>query len=101
MKRILVGAAAGADLAATVSVPAWALTDSGTISCSGGAHRAVRGEQQRLGDHLTLKLGGTTVWSGYNVYAKSYVSGGSGTSSWSASSVSLLLSGSYGFCEPL
>lgn len=36
MKRILVGAAAGAVLAATVSVPAWALTDSGTISCSGG-----------------------------------------------------------------
>lgn len=101
MKRVLVGAAAGAVLAATVSVPAWSLTDSGTISCSGGAYRAVRGEQQRLGDRLTLELGSATVWSGYNVYSKTYVSSGSGTSTWSASSESLLLSGSYGFCEPL
>lgn len=90
----------GALIIAGGAAPAAALTESGSITCSNGAKRAVVGEQQRLGDRLTVKLGSVTR-SQSNVYRLRYVAGGGGTSSWSGESVSLLLSGTGGYCQPL
>lgn len=69
MKRTIVtDIASGALILASV-LPAAALTKSGTQDCTGGgATVAVRGEQQRLGDRLTLKVAGVTLFSKTNVY---------------------------------
>ncbi len=100
-KKIAASVAGGILLAGVGAMPAAALTEDGTVKCSGGAKRAVAGEQQRLYDTLTLHLAGTRVYRESNVYTGSYVAPSGGTSSWSANSVSLLLSGSGGFCQPL
>lgn len=78
--------------------PALASTDSGSLSCSHGATIAVRGEQQRLGT-LTIRANGSILDSTTSALVtqkvSTAISGG-----WSASSASLLYSGSYGWCNP-
>ena len=101
MRRILGGIAVAGLIVAGSAMPASALTKSGTQNCSGGgATVAVRGEQQRIGDELTLTVAGVEQFRGHNVYVVRRDSGLPGTQTWSGNSVSLLLSGTYGSCEP-
>lgn len=73
---------AGLAMIGALALPAAALTDSGTITCTSGATVGVRGEQQRFADRLTLYAAGQKVYQSYNVY----VAGGD--------------SGTYGRCIP-
>lgn len=102
MRRTITSAvAAGALVLGVSAIPAAAaLTDSGTITCSHGAKRAVIGEQQRLYDWLTVAVGGQSRTE-TNVYTLGIVANNGGTSTWSATSLSLLLSGTGGYCQPL
>lgn len=85
-------------LAVSGAVPAQALTDSGRQDCSaGGGYVGVRGEQQRTIDTLTLNVGGR--FKDYRgVRDAAWQPGLRMSQSWSADSVSLLYSGSYGYC---
>lgn len=99
-RTIMAGLVAGALVVGT-AFPAAAWTHSGTENCSGGgATVAVRGEQQRLGDRLTLTVAGVILYSGTNVYSQARNSGLTGVRSWSGSSVSLLKAGTDGYCLP-
>ncbi|WP_129043483.1 hypothetical protein [Micrococcus luteus] len=85
-------------LAVSGAVPAQALTDSGRQDCSaGGGYVGVRGEQQRYGDYLTVSVGGVSSTKA-NYYVRYWEPGLRGTQTWKADSVSLLLSGSNGYC---
>lgn len=99
MKRRLTAIAATALFFTTLGItPALAATDSGSLSCSHGATIGVRGEQQRL-DTMNIKANGSILGSTTSAYTISKVSNlTNGT--WSASSNSLLYSGSYGWCNP-
>ena len=99
MKRRLTAIAASVLFFTALGIsPALAATDSGSLSCSHGATIGVRGEQQRL-DTLTIKANGSILDSTSSVYVLSKVSNlTDGT--WSATSDSLLYSGSYGWCNP-
>lgn len=61
---------------------------------------AMRGEQQLTATTLTNKIRGVVFWSGTNVKTKISYSNYAGTSGWSGTSSSLLLSGTYGWCQP-
>lgn len=80
------------------AAPALAATESGSINCSaGGGKVGVRAEQQRLGA-LSATVNGSTLFSvnGYYHYSKtSLVYSGN----WSASSNTLLYSGTYAWCQ--
>lgn len=80
--------------------PAAALDDSGSVSCGTVATAAVRAEQQRIADTMYIYVGGYLRWSGANQYTHIYVSNLQGTRSWLGRFESLLLSGTYGFCQP-
>ena len=71
------------------TMPASAGTKSGTHSCATIARNAVRGEQQRFAT-MTLKLGGSTVYSKYGEYVGWGYTTSGGTKTWSASSPWLL-----------
>lgn len=88
---VLVGGAASAS----------ALSKSGTIKCAGGGSvAAVHGEQQLIGHKLKLTVGGATLFNESGVYKKTAISNLTGTRTWSASSISLLLNASKGRCMP-
>lgn len=97
-RRLAIAITSLALLAPIAASPAYASTDSGSLSCTRGSTIAVRGEQQRL-DILTLKANGSTLGTTNSAYIlKKTSSATSGT--WSASSSSLLFSGTYGWCNP-
>lgn len=75
-------------------------TRSGTQNCVGGASVAVRGQQERVGDLLTLRVGGIVVYSSRNNLSGTGNSGRTGMHSWQAGSNSLVPSGSYAYCLP-
>lgn len=90
--------AAGALLAVSTATPAQALTKSGTQTCdAGGGHVGLRAEQQLLGHTMHFNVGGKTHKVSQR-YSYGFNSGLRMTQSWTASSESLLLSGTYGYC---
>lgn len=90
--------AAGALLAVSTATPAHALTKSGTQTCdAGGGHVGLRAEQQLLGHTMHFNVGGKTHKVSQR-YSYGFNSGLRMTQSWTASSASLLLSGTYGYC---
>lgn len=90
--------AAGALLAVSTATPAQALTKSGTQTCdAGGGHVGLRAEQQLLGHTMHFNVGGKTHKVSQR-YSYGFNSGLRMTQSWTASSASLLLSGTYGSC---
>ncbi|RRD49780.1 hypothetical protein [Arachnia propionica] len=101
VKRRLVALAAAVALFGSMAAPAQAYTESGRQNCSGGgATVSVRGQMQRLDKGpLILKINGRQVAKHYGTYY-GYGHSYARTANWSASAVTLLRSGSYGFCTP-
>lgn len=92
---------ASASLAASALVltaaPAFASTHSGSMSCSGGAKLVSHGQQQRL-TWLAVYVNGSLrdrFNSTYELDGKSTATSGT----WSATSDSLLYSGTFGYCS--
>lgn|SRR5690625_6722 len=104
MRRKVIGTLAAAGIAVGLvggAPPASALTAEGTAGClGGGATGAVYGEQQRLGDTLTLTLHHTIIFQGSGLYNHFETTNFTGTLDWSAQSESLLIHESYGTCVP-
>ncbi|MCK6057294.1 hypothetical protein [Micrococcus luteus] len=96
--KVAAGLAVAGLPAVSGAVPAQALTHSGRQDCSaGGGYVGVRGEQQRYGDWLSLDVGGRTETKA-NYYHRTWQPGLRYQQNWSATSVSRLMSGSYGYC---
>lgn len=97
LKRSAAAVALTAALIASAN-PAFALTKSGSQSCGSGARVGVVGQQQTLAV-LTLKVGGLTLYQSASNYTAKAVSTSVQSGTWSAASNSLLLSGTYPFCQ--
>ncbi len=82
------------------AMPAQAATKSGKISCTSGAHVGVKGQQSRYTDRMVLVVNGSTIYSAYNV-TTAYAVSGATSGAWTATSNSLVSSGTNGYCAPL
>lgn len=105
MQRKILAGLASAGIAVGMlggtAAPASALTASGTVECLGGGSTAgVYGQQQRLGDTLTLSVSGAVIFQQSQTLSQLSNSGIPGTQTWQAHSVSLLINESYGTCFP-
>lgn len=102
MGKRLLSIAAAAVVIGTVSIaPAMAYTQSGTVNCGSGSTASVRGEQQLVSTVLTNKINGTTFFSGSGVYVKYSDSTYKNQRSWSVASETIVIAGSYGYCQPI
>lgn len=100
MSRRLLSIGAVALVIGLVSITP-AAAQSGTVNCIGGSTASVRGEQQLVSTVLTNKINGTTFFSGTGVYVKYSNSTYKYQRSWSVASDTIVIAGSYGYCQPI
>lgn len=98
VNKLGAGVAVAGLLAISGAVPAQALSESGRKSCnSGGGFVGLQVEQQRFTDTMYFNVGGRTTKKS-KLYKYGFDSGLRMTQNWKGESVSLLLSGTYGYC---
>ena len=96
--RVGAGVAVAGLLAVSGAAPAQALSETGGKDCSaGGGYVGLQVEQQRYTDTMYYNVGGKTTKKP-GLYKYGWDSGLRMTQTWTGSSTSLLLSGTYGYC---